>query len=36
MLGRADEDEKDEAERGKKAEKQAIDFFARWFSNPPA
>lgn len=32
---RADENDKDEAERGKKAEKQAVDFFTRWFSNPP-
>lgn len=30
----ADEDDKKEAERGKKAEKQAVDFFTRWFTNP--
>lgn len=28
---RADEDDTEEAERGKKAEKQAIDWFTRWF-----
>lgn len=32
---RADEDEKHEAEQGKKAEKQAVDWFSRWFANPP-
>lgn len=32
---RADENEKEEAEKGKKAEKQAVDWFTRWFSKPP-
>lgn len=32
---RADEDEKDVAEAGKKAEEQAVKWFARWFANPP-
>ncbi|KAK0917595.1 hypothetical protein LTR91_012667 [Friedmanniomyces endolithicus] len=31
---RADEDEKVEAEQGKKAEAQAIDWFKGWFANP--
>ncbi|KAK0835705.1 hypothetical protein LTR73_000204 [Friedmanniomyces endolithicus] len=31
---RADEDEKVEAEQGKKAEAQAVDWFKRWFANP--
>lgn len=33
---RADEEDKEEAERGKEAEKQAIDFFTRWFASPVA
>ena len=32
---RADEDNVEEAERGKKAEAQAIAWFARWFAEPP-
>lgn len=32
---RADEDAKHEAEAGKKAEKQALSWFTRWFANPP-
>ena len=32
---RADENEKEEAERGKKAEVQAVAWFARWFAKPP-
>jgi dienelactone hydrolase len=32
---RADEGDKEEAERGKKAEAQAIGWFERWFTNPP-
>lgn len=32
---RADEDEKHEAEQGRKAEAQAIAWFSRWFSKPP-
>ncbi|KAK3111732.1 hypothetical protein LTR53_012714 [Teratosphaeriaceae sp. CCFEE 6253] len=31
---RADENEKAEAERGRKAEAQAVDWFKRWFANP--
>ncbi|TKA72346.1 hypothetical protein B0A55_06766 [Friedmanniomyces simplex] len=31
---RADEDEKVEAEQGKKAEAQAVNWFKRWFANP--
>lgn len=33
---RADEDDKEEAERGKQAEAQALRWFSRWFANPPA
>ena len=33
---RADENDKEEAERGKKAEEQAVKWFGRWFTNPPA
>ena len=32
---RADENEKLQADAGKKAEKQAVDWFTRWFANPP-
>jgi hypothetical protein len=32
---RADEDNVEEAERGKKAEAQAISWFGRWFAGPP-
>lgn len=32
---RADEDDKLEAEAGKKAEAQAVKWFTRWFTNPP-
>ncbi|KAF7187391.1 Hydrolase tropI [Pseudocercospora fuligena] len=32
---RADEDDKEEAARGKKAEEQAVQWFSRWFANPP-
>ncbi|KAF2171983.1 hypothetical protein M409DRAFT_18214 [Zasmidium cellare ATCC 36951] len=32
---RADEDAKHEAEAGKKAEEQAVNWFTRWFANPP-
>lgn len=32
---RADEEDEVEAEQGKKAEKQAIEWFKRWFTNPP-
>ena len=32
---RADEDMKHEAEQGKKAEKQAVDFFTRCFGSAP-
>ena len=32
---RADEEDKEEAERGKKAEAQAVKWFERWFANPP-
>ncbi len=32
---RADEDDKDEAERGKQAEAQAVSWFQRWFASPP-
>lgn len=32
---RADEDEKLEAEQGKKAENQAVDWFGKWFASPP-
>lgn len=32
---RADEDEKEEAEAGKKAEEQAVKWFTRWFAQPP-
>ncbi|EMC98596.1 hypothetical protein BAUCODRAFT_30863 [Baudoinia panamericana UAMH 10762] len=32
---RADEDEKHEAEQGKKAEDQAVNWFKRWFAKPP-
>ena len=31
---RADENEKVEAEQGKKAEEQAVNWFKRWFANP--
>ena len=31
---RADESDKEEAERGKEAEAQAVAWFARWFANP--
>lgn len=30
---RADEDDKHEAEQGKKAEAQAVAWFTRWFAN---
>ena len=33
---RADEDDKEEAERGKQAEAQAVKWFTRWFANPPS
>lgn len=32
---RADEGDLEEAEAGKKAEKQAVDWFTKWFANPP-
>ena len=32
---RADEEDKEEAEQGKKAEKQAVSWFNRWFASPP-
>lgn len=32
---RADEDDKHEAEAGKKAEVQAVNWFTRWFKSPP-
>lgn len=32
---RADENDTHAAEQGKKAEKQAVEWFERWFSNPP-
>lgn len=32
---RADEDEQNEADAGKKAEAQAVNWFKRWFANPP-
>ena len=32
---RADEEDKEEAERGKQAEAQAVKWFTRWFANPP-
>lgn len=32
---RADEEDKHEAECGKKAEKQALEWFGRWFAKPP-
>ena len=32
---RADEDDKEEAARGKQAETQAVNWFLRWFANPP-
>lgn len=32
---RADEEDVEEAERGKKAEAQAVAWFARWFAQPP-
>ncbi|KAK3716038.1 hypothetical protein LTR37_006768 [Vermiconidia calcicola] len=32
---RADENDKDEAEKGKQAESQAVKWFTRWFANPP-
>jgi dienelactone hydrolase len=31
---RADEDDKEEAERGKQAEAQAVRWFEKWFANP--
>lgn len=31
-----DEDDKEEAERGKQAEAQAIKWFQKWFANPPS
>lgn len=33
---RADEDDKHQAEAGKKAEAQAVAWFGRWFANPPS
>ncbi|KAI7153914.1 dienelactone hydrolase family protein [Hortaea werneckii] len=32
---RADENEKHQAEQGKKAEDQAVNWFSRWFAHPP-
>lgn len=32
---RADEEDKEEAEQGKKAEAQAVAWFGRWFASPP-